>query len=138
MTVGGCLYCRQPQGTDWAIRVHSGAVLSIIGPMAVVHGKIQVDNGGILTNASKTYVTGGIDIRDGGMLFNTSDTMEYAGVAPSSSRVKGIQPTLKYADNEAKRNEWVQAFDELSGEARVIFNGLSDLNVNARPRFSAA
>ncbi|MCR5118036.1 MAG: hypothetical protein K6B44_00265 [Lachnospiraceae bacterium] len=126
VTVGGCLYCRQPQDKDWAIRVRSGAVLSIIGPMALIHGKIQVDNGGILTIASKAYITGGIQIDEGGMMFNTSDTVEYAGVEPDSSRIKGKQPTLKYASDPAKRAEWVQAFDDLAGADGIGYSMVNE------------
>ncbi len=129
VAMGGCLYCRQQTGKDWAIKIESSGVLNLNCPTGIIHGKIVVENGGALCVAGDIYVTGGIEIKEGGMMFVTGN-VEYAGTEPNSSRVKGKTSNVKrHPGTDAEVAAWVQEFDNLAGT-----NGFTGGMVNTHCR----
>ncbi|MCR5734527.1 MAG: hypothetical protein K6G22_07985, partial [Lachnospiraceae bacterium] len=112
LAMSGCLYCKQPEGKDSAIKVECGGTLALNGPVSVVHGDIIVEPGGVLAISGKVYVTGKIDIQDGGILYNVSDTVVYGQTpAPDGDRIKGKKDKVTQKENAA---EWIKQFDDLA------------------------
>ncbi|MCR4585175.1 MAG: hypothetical protein K5686_05565 [Lachnospiraceae bacterium] len=142
MAVGGCLYCKQPEGKDSAIKVECGGTLALNGPVSVVHGDIIVEKGGVMAISGKLYVTGTIKIDEGGTVYVVSDTVVYGGDEPEMSRIKGNSTKVVKKDNATA---WVAEFDALAEEGngiagdmvnehlKVKLNGLNYVDIFDKP-----